>query len=133
MDLFDKLDKYNELLSKKEELAALTTENNKAIELARTELTNAMIDAEVDKLSRHGFNFTLGEKVQYSKVGGVDEELMEALRDDGLGDIIKETVNPKTLQATMRELAEQNGGELPEQYREMIREYRYFDVGRRKA
>lgn len=133
MSLFDLLDRYNELLARKEELAALTTENNKEIEAARAELANAMIDEEVEKITRNGYSFSVGEKVHYTKKGGVDEALYEALRDDGLGDIIRETVNPRTLQATMKELAERNDGELPEQYREFIAEYRFFDVGRRKA
>ena len=133
MSLFDLLDRYNSLLARKEELAALTTENNKEIEVARAELANAMIDEEVEKITRNGYSFSVGEKVHYTKKGGVDEALYEALRDDGLGDIIRETVNPRTLQATMKELAERNDGELPEQYREFIAEYRFFDVGRRKA
>lgn len=133
MSLFELLDRYNDLLARKEELAALTTENNKEIEVARAELANAMIDEEVEKITRNGYSFSVGEKVHYTKKGGVDEALYEALRDDGLGDIIRETVNPRTLQATMKELAERNEGELPEQYREFISEYRFFDVGRRKA
>ena len=55
--------------------------------------------------------------MQYSKKGGVDGELFDALREDGLGDIIKEKVDPRTLQAALKEMAERNDGELPEQYR----------------
>lgn len=133
MAIIEKLEVYNALLTRKEELAALTVENNKAIERARLELTNAMIDEEVDKISRNGYSYTLSEKVQFSKKGGVDEALYETLRDDGLGDIIKERVDPRTLNATLKELAERNDGELPEQYRELVSVYRYMDVGRRKA
>lgn len=133
MTLFEKLDQYNALLALKEDLAAQTSENNKRIEEARRALTEAMIDDEVEKISRNGYTFTLSEKVQYSKKGGVDEELFETLRDDGLGDIIKERVDPRTLQATLKELAEDNDGELPEQYRALVSVFRYMDVGRRKA
>lgn len=133
MSLMDHLDAYNQLLARKDELAQLTTDNNKAIEKARLELTNAMIDEEVEKISRGGYSYTLTEKVQFSKRGGVDEELFETLRNDGLGDIIKEKVDPRTLNATLRELTERNDGELPEQYLDLVSVYRYMDVGRRKG
>ena len=133
MELLQKIDDYNALLRRKEELAELTAQNNKDIEAARRSLADEMIDADVEKIVRDGFSFTLSEKVQYSKKGDVDGELFDALREDGLGDIIKEKVDPRTLQAALKEMAERNDGELPEQYRNLISVYRYMDVGRRKA
>ena len=133
MELLQKIDDYNALLRRKEELAEQTAQNNKDIEAARRSLADEMIDADVAKIVRDGFSFTLAEKVQYSKKGGVDSELFDALREDGLGDIIKEKVDPRTLQAALKEMAERNDGELPEQYRDLISVYRYMDVGRRKA
>lgn len=133
MELLQKIDDYNALLRRKEELSELTAQNNKDIEAARRSLADEMIDADVEKIVRDGFSFTLSEKVQYSKKGGVDGELFDALREDGLGDIIKEKVDPRTLQAALKEMAERNDGELPEQYRDLISVYRYMDVGRRKA
>lgn len=133
MILTDKIAAYEALLNRKEELAKLTKQNNIEIERARAELSDVMIDEEVDKISFGGYNYSLGEKVCYSKKAGYDEELFDTLREDGLGDIIRETVNPRTLQAQMRELAEHNDGELPPQYKEMISEYKYWDVSRRKS
>ena len=132
-ELNERIAAYNALLERKESLAAETTENNKAIERARRELADLMIDTEIDRVSSGGYTFALSEKVNYSKKGGMDEELFGVLREDGLGDIIKETVNARTLQAALKELAEQNDGELPPQYEGLISVYRYMDVGRRKG
>ena len=115
MELKKKIEQYNALLERKEQLAAQSVENNKEIERVRRELADMMIDTEVDRISSGGFTFTLSEKVNFSKKGGVDELLFDTLREDGLGDIIKETVNPRTLQSALKEIAEQNDGELPPQ------------------
>lgn len=133
MELKKKIEQYNALLERKEQLAAQSVENNKEIERVRRELADMMIDTEVDRISSGGFTFTLSEKVNFSKKGGVDEILFDTLREDGLGDIIKETVNPRTLQSALKEIAEQNDGELPPQYDGLVSVYRYMDVGRRKV
>lgn len=133
MELMERIEAYNALLDRKDELAQETTENNKEIEKARRELADLMIDAEIDRVTSGGYNFTLSEKVAFNKRGGADEQLFEVLREDGLGDIIKETVNARTLQAVLRDMAEQNDGELPPQYDGLVSVYRYMDVGRRRA
>ena len=133
MELMERIAAYNALLDRKAQLADETTENNKAIEQARRDLADLMIDAEIDRVSSGGYTFTLSEKTAFSKRGGADEQLFAVLREDGLGDIIRETVNPRTLQATLKEVAEQNDGELPSQYDGLVSVYRYMDVGRRKA
>ena len=108
MELMERIAAYNALLDRKAQLADETTENNKAIEQARRDLADLMIDAEIDRVSSGGYTFTLSEKTAFSKRGGTDEQLFAVLREDGLGDIIRETVNPRTLQATLKEVAEQN-------------------------
>lgn len=133
MGLTEKIAAYNALLNRKEQLAQETVENNKDIERARRELADLMIDQEIDKISSGGYTYSLSEKVAFSKKGGADEALFEVLREDGLGDIIKQTVNARTLQAVLREMTEKNDGELPEQYDGLVSVYRYMDVGRRKA
>jgi hypothetical protein len=57
---------------------------------------------------------------------------MEMLRAYGLGDIIKETVNANTLQGAMSELAAENDDTLPEEWAEVISEYSYMDISKRK-
>ena len=48
MELLQKIDDYNALLRRKEELAELTAQNNKDIEAARRSLADEMIDADVE-------------------------------------------------------------------------------------
>lgn len=103
-DIFTLIDNYKELLDEKDRLKDATTENNKALEDARKELAQAMIDAESPKVSRNGFLYSLQDKTRYSKIGGCDEEAFFAtLEENGLGDIIKRTVNGQRPDAAGRD------------------------------
>ena len=123
MEILALIDSYKELLDRKDELAEQTKENNKAIEEARNALIQAMIDAEMPKVSRNGFLYSLQDKTKYNKKAGDSEEFLEFLEGDGLGDIIKRTVDARTLSSTIGAVVEENDGELPEQYEDYISVY----------
>lgn len=130
--ILQKIDEYKALLDRKEELAALVKENNAAIEACRDELAELMIAEECTKISRAGFTYSLTPKTKYSKKAGTDDQLMEMLKAYGLGAIIRETVNANTLQGAMSELAAENDDTLPEEWAEVISEYSYMDISKRK-
>lgn len=132
MDILKLIDDYKELLDKKDELAEQTKANNKLIEDARNELSQAMIDAEMPKVSRNGFLYSLQDKTKYNKKAGDSEEFFEFLEGEGLGDIIKRTVDARTLSSTISAVVEENDGELPEEYEDYISVYQYYDISKRK-
>ena len=148
VDIYALVDEYKDLLDTKEELKELATENNKAIMEARDKLAQAMIEAESPRISRGGYMYSLGEKTEYSKRGCDEEEFFTFLRGIGLGDIIKLTVNAKTLNSAMKEtvgiLREEAEAErddddpeiasdwLPEEYAKFISAYSFYDVTKRK-
>ena len=95
-----------------------------------------MIDDDCPKISCRGYTFSLADKTIYSKKS--EEALQEAgldfldvLREQGLGDIIVETVNSRTLQSTVANLVEEQG-ELPDELAEVLNVYETFDITRRK-
>jgi len=125
------------LRARKDELEAATKENNKAIEEIKKKLADAMVDDDLPDFSHGGFTFKLADKTSYTKKS--EEAIAEAgvtyfdvLREAGLGDIIVETVNARTLQSTIAAFVEENGG-LTEDLQKVIREYEYTDVTVRKA
>lgn len=131
-EVTDLIDRFKDLLDTKDRLADETKRNNAEVAQCREQLAQAMIEAELDQVGRHGINWRLKHTTKYSKKAGKDEELFELLRDHGLGALIKETVNAQTLQGAMSELAEQNDDELPEEFAEVISVYEYMDISRRK-
>ena len=84
------------------------------------------------KISRGGFSYSVCEKTKYSKKGGLEEELFDVLRANGLGDLIVPTVAPQPLQAAVKNLVAENGDELPEEFAEVLNVYSYLDVSKRK-
>ena len=136
MTLLEMVKDYQTLLETKERLAAETKENNAAIEAAKAKIAQQMVDDVCPKISTAGYTFFLQNKTSYSKRS--DEELAESdadyfgvLREEGLGDIIVETVNARTLQATISAYVEEHG-ELSEGLASVIRSYEYNDIMRRK-
>ena len=130
--IFELIDQYKELLDQKEALTDAAKANNKRIEEIRDALAARMMEEEVTKVSRSGFSYSLSEKTKFSKKAGMEEELFEALRMNGLGDLIVPAVAPQTLQAAMKNLMEENGDELPEEFSEVLNVYSYLDVSKRK-
>lgn len=134
--LLELVDLYKELLDKKEELADQTKANNKEIETIKSELTQMMIEEECASVSRNGFKYSLQEKVIYSKRSEEDlaqneTSFFDFLRDEGMGDIIKETVDSRTLSSTIKSMVEEVG-ELPEHFNAYINTYETMDISKRK-
>jgi hypothetical protein len=134
--LLDMVKEYQTLLERKDELATLTKENTAAIEAAKLEITQQMIDDDCPRISTGGYTFTLQSKTAYSKrseaeMAETGADFFSTLREEGLGDIIVETVNARTLQSTISAYVEEHG-ELSEALEAVIKTYDYNDVARRK-
>lgn len=136
MTLLDMVRKYQELLFEKDRLAALTKENNAAIEAAKTEIAQQMVDDDCPRISCGGYSFSLTPKTSYTKRSEADlaeagVDFFDTLRGEGLGDLIVETVNARTLQSAMSAYVEEHG-ELSEDLDRVIRTFDYNDITRRK-
>lgn len=136
MDLLEMVKHYQTLLETKEDLAERTKANNAAIEAAKAEIAQQMVDDECPRISTGGYCFSLTAKTSYTKRS--DAELaesglnfLEALREEGLGDIIVEKVDPRTLQSTVKAYVDEHG-ELSEGLEAIIRTFDYNDITRRK-
>ena len=138
MKLTEMLGQYEELLDKKDALDKETKDNNAAIDKLKAEIAEMMIDEDIPSQGYGDYVYSLQDKVKYSKRG--DAQLMEkgldffeVLREQGLGDLIKETVNPRSLQSAMKEIADENDGELPPELDEIVSSYEMTDIARRKS
>lgn len=136
MALVDMVNEYQELLVKKESLEKAVDENNEMIKAKKQEIVQQMIDDDCPRISVGEYMFSLQVKNQFSKKAEAYLEaqglnFFDVLREQGLGDLIKETVNQRSLQSAMKELMEQNG-ELPAELAEVISQYDQTDILRRK-
>ena len=132
-----KVREYKAVLDRKEELADLTKENNALKERLEQEICQMMVDEEKPNTVVDGFTYSLQQTTMYSKKS--DEALNEAgvvffdvLREQGLGDLIVERVDARTLQSSVRAMAEEVG-ELPEDLVECLNIYEKLTLSKRKA
>lgn len=135
-ELTVQIEELERLLTLKAELEEKTKENNKAIEEAKKNIANMMIDAEQDKVSVHGYVYSLDVAPQYQKKG--EEHLVDLplsffdfLREENLDYLISERVDPRSLNKAIKEIVEEVG-ELPEQFGDYINVYEPVDIKRRK-
>ena len=95
-----------------------------------------MVDEEKPSTVVDGFTYSLQQSTMYAKKS--EDKLAEAgidffdvLREQGLGDLIVERVDPRTLQSSVRSMAEE--GELPEELAECLSIYEKLTLSKRKA
>lgn len=136
MTLLDMVRDYQSLLERKEELADEVKANNALIEEAKANISQQMIDDDCPSISVGGFKFTLTPKTIYSKkseseLASEDINFFETLREEGLGDIIVESVNTRTLQSTIKAYVEENDG-LSEDLAKCISIFDTYDITRRR-
>lgn len=136
-ELDEKIRNYQRILERKEELADATKENNQVKEALEQEICQMMIDEEKPSTVVDGYSYSLQQKTEYSKLGedklaekGLD--FLDVLREQGLGNIITEKVDPRTLNSTCKSIVEENG-ELPEELAEVVSVYEKLAISRRKA
>ncbi len=98
---------------------------NEQIERAEREVITAMLDmaeeAGLDDVSAlkvevNGYRYGVAIKPYYTIKAADRKTGFDALRDLGLGDLISERVDDRTLTKTLQQLSEENGGDLPEEY-----------------
>ena len=138
MKLTEMLAQYEVLLEKKDQLAQDTKDNNVAIDKLKAEIAETMIDEDIPSQGYGDYVYSLQDKIKYSKRGEAELQekgldFFEVLREQGFGDIIKETVNANTLQSTMKAVADENDGELPPELDEIVSSYEMTDISRRKS
>ena len=126
-------DAYSEALAAQKEAEANLKDAKEVATRLKEELVEAMVLEETDSIGRNGKKYSLVGKKKYSKRAGSEEELFSLLREQGLGDIITETVNANTLNAAMNALADEMGGALGEEWDGCINLYEYTDISVRKA
>lgn len=136
-ELDEKVRQYKEVLDRKDELAELTKENNKLKEELEQTICQMMIDEDKPSTVVDGYTYSLQQKTEYSKRS--EEYLAEnglvffdILREQGLGDLIVEKVDPRTLSSACKAIVDEQG-ELPAELAECISVFDKVGISKRKA
>ena len=132
-DLFALADQLRELKETKKRLEDELKTVGLEIDRVDAVLAQRMVDAETQNFTRNGTMFCLISTTRASAAAGRKDELFEALREAGYGDLVYETVNANSLSAFVKEQTTENGDTLPEWLDGLVTVFEKTTVGVRKA
>ena len=106
------------LRDRKDELKQAEKDNNAEIERTEQQLADLMIEEGNDSFSLNGYKFSLSYKDMFSSKVEFREQLIDALKMHGIDreEIVTETVPAQKLNSIMRNIYEENGEELPDEF-----------------
>lgn len=131
--IFELADKLKELREAKKYAEQEIKEINEGIEKIDAQLAQLMIDTETQNFTRGGVMFCLNTTMRASAIAELKDDLFEALRAEGFGNLIYETVNANSLSAFVKEQISQNGDVLPSWLDGLLNLFEKTTVSVRKA
>lgn len=131
--MFEMADRLRGLKEEKAELEGRLKELNGEIEEADFRLSELMAETETQNFTRAGMMFCLTSRTRASAAAGRKDELFAALRGEGFGDLVYETVNANSLSAFVKEQIEENGDVLPGWLNGLVNVFEKASVSLRKA
>lgn len=131
--IFEMADRLKTLQEQKKDLEAKAKALGAKITDLDLQLSDAMTEAELDRFSRHGSTFYLKSRLFASPAAGRKDEMMQALKENGYGSLVTETVNTNTLASFIKEQREITGEEIPGWLGDTVSTYEKVSVGIRKS
>lgn len=133
--LFQLADQLKAAKDRKKALEQQTKDNNAEIERLDKALSDGMAEAELDKFTRNGHTFYLSSRLFASAKEGMKDEMFQALKDHGYGEIVTETVNANTLASFCKEQIAMSGEAeaLPDWLSAVVNTFEKTSVGVRKG
>ena len=132
--IFDMADRLKVLHEQKKDIEAQAKALGAEIEALDLQLSDAMTEAELDRFSRNGSTFYLKSRLFASPAAGRRNEMILALKENGYGSLVTETVNANTLAAFIKEQREQEGCEdIPVWLGDTVHTHEKVSVGIRKS
>jgi septal ring factor EnvC (AmiA/AmiB activator) len=131
MELFATADTLADLRDQKKKAEDALKEINKRIAQTEEQLVAQMVEEEMQNFTRNGRQFILTNRTYANAKAGMMPAVCEWMKDNGLADMVKESVHPQTLQAWVKEQIEEVGA-LPEELSELVNVYEKSGISIRK-
>lgn len=110
--LLELSDKLKTLKDRKSEIETELKSVNEQIEGVTTDMVDMMVSEELTSFNRNGVSFSMVVQEFPAAVPENKEELYERMKEQGYEHLF--SINSRTLQATVKELIENNDGMLPD-------------------
>ena len=131
--MFELADKLRELREEKAAAELRLKELTAEIDEVDYRLSELMAETETQNFTRSGTMFCLTTKTRASATADRKQDLFTALRSEGFGDLVYETVNANSLSAFVKEQIAENGDALPDWLVGLVNVFEKTTVGVRKA
>lgn len=131
------IEKYEEIRETKEQLAEAVKEVNEAYAEIQEKMVEEMVEADVPRQGYGGFTYSPQTVTHYSfkaeeELAEMGKDKIAVLKENGFGDLVKETVNQKSLESRMRGEAKLEEG-IPDEVQDILRSYDELKILRRKT
>ena len=131
--IFEMADRLKSLKKQKKDLEDSVKAIGSEIEELDRQLSDAMAETQLDSFSRNGSTFYLYSRLYASPSTGRKDAMMLALKQNGYGSLVVESVNSNTLSSFVREQMEANEGNIPSWLSDTVSTYEKISVGIRKS
>ena len=131
--MFELADRLKALRDEKKDAEQRVKELNAALEETDAALAQLMTDTETQNFTHSGTMFCLTNTTRASATADRKDELFEALRAEGYGGLVYETVNANSLSAFVREQISENDDVLPDWLEGLVSVFEKTTVGVHKA
>ena len=131
MELFATADTLADLRDQKKKAEDALKEINERIAQTEEQLVAAMVAEEMQNFTRNGRQFVLTSRTYANAKAGMMPAICDWMKDNALGDMVKESIHPQTLQAWVKEQIEEAGA-LPEDLSELVNVYEKSGISIRK-
>ena len=132
-NMYELAEHLKQLREEKKNAEQQLKEINAEIEQADYQLSMLMAETETQNFTRAGTMFSLTTKTRASAMSGHKEELYTALKENGYGDMVYETVNANSLSAFVKEQISENQDTIPDWLNGLVNVYEQTTVSVRRA
>ena len=131
--MFALAEELKQLRDSKKEVEQRKKDIDAELDKVERELADLMAGTETQNFTKSGVMYSLTVKNRASAVAERKDKLYDALKKNGYGDLVYETVNANSLSAFVNEQVAQNEDNLPAWLEGLVNIYEQAKVSVRKA
>ncbi len=133
LKMYEIAEQLKQLREEKKDAEQRVKDINAEIDKTEYALVQLMSETETQNFTRAGTMFSLTTKTRVSAVSGHKDELYSALKDNGFGELVYETVNANSLSAFVKEQIAENHDRIPNWLSGLVNVYEQTSVSVRKS
>ncbi|MCM1270809.1 MAG: hypothetical protein NC247_09340 [Ruminococcus flavefaciens] len=133
LNMYELAEQLKQLREAKKDAEQRVKDINAEIDKTEYALVQLMAETETQNFTRAGTMFSLTTKTRASAMAGRKDELYSALKENGFGDLVYETVNANSLSAFVKEQIAENQDIVPDWLNGLINVYEQTSVSVRKS